>query len=339
MLAGWSYLSADYEVARDRWNDVAIEIYYDRKHPYNVERMIEAVKKSLVYFSREFSPYQYRQLRIIEFPRYARFAQAFPNTVPFSESIGFIAKLDEEDNETIDYGFYLTAHEVAHQWWAHQVVGGYVQDATVMSETLAQYSALMVMEEEYGREKMRRFLKYELDNYLRSRGGELLEELPLLRVENQGYIHYRKGSLVMYALRDALGEEALNGALKRYVREVAFQEPPYTYSRELVDLIREANPEGRERLIEDLFDNITIYDVKTREASVEELGDGRYRVRVAVEAHKFRADGQGPGDRDTDRRLDRRGGVRRDGNGRSGVGQVAGDGAAPHHRNRRRLRD
>ena len=293
ILAVWSYLSAEYEVARDRWNDVAIEIYYDRKHPYNVERMIEAVKKSLAYFSREFSPYQYRQMRIIEFPRYARFAQSFPNTVPFSESIGFIAKLDEEDDEAIDYVFYVTAHEVAHQWWAHQVIGGYVQGSTVMSETMSQYSALMVMEEEYGREKMRRFLKYELDSYLRSRGGELLEELPLLRVENQGYIHYRKGSLVMYALRDALGEEALNGALKRYVMDVAFQEPPYTYAREFVDFIRDAIPEGQERLIEDLFENITIYDAKTREAAVDDLGEGRYTVRVAVEAHKFRADGQG----------------------------------------------
>ena len=112
-LAGWSYLSADYEVARDRWNDVAIEIYHDRKHPYNVARMIEAVKKSLAYFSREF-----------------------------------------------------------------------------------------------------------------------------------------------------------------------------------VDVIREVVPAWQDRLIEDLFENITIYDVKAREASVEDLGDGRYTVRVAVEAHKFRADGQ-----------------------------------------------
>ena len=66
-------------------------------------------------------------------------------------------------------------------------------------ESLAQYSALMVMEKEYGREHMRRFLKYELDRYLRGRGGELIEELPLMRVENQPYIHYRKGSLVFYA--------------------------------------------------------------------------------------------------------------------------------------------
>jgi ABC-2 type transport system permease protein len=183
ILPFWAYLSADWEVATDRWNDVEIAVYYHADHPYNVERMIEATKRSLDYFTREFGPYQHRQLRIVEFPRYARFAQSFPNTIPFSESIGFIARLDDPDD--VDFVFYVTAHEVAHQWWAHQVIGANVQGATVLSETMAQYSALMVMEEEYGPHMMRRFLKYELDSYLRGRGGERIGELPLALVENQ----------------------------------------------------------------------------------------------------------------------------------------------------------
>ncbi len=163
ILNFFSFLSARYEVKRDRWNDVAIEVYYHPGHEFNLDRMIDSVKKSLDYFSREFSPYQHRQVRILEFPRYERFAQSFPNTIPYSESIGFIARVGEDD---IDYPFYVTAHEVAHQWWAHQVIGGAVQGATVLSETLAQYSALRVMEDEFGRDKMRRFLAYELDRYL-----------------------------------------------------------------------------------------------------------------------------------------------------------------------------
>ena len=85
-------------------------------------------------------------MRILEFPRYARFAQSFANTIPYSESIGFIADLRDPDN--IDYVFYVTAHEMAHQWWAHQVIGANVQGSTMIVESLAQYSALMVMEKE-----------------------------------------------------------------------------------------------------------------------------------------------------------------------------------------------
>ena len=106
------------------------------------------MKKSLDYCTRNFGPYQHQQVRILEFPRYARFAQSLPNTIPYSEAIGFIARVEQTDD--IDYPFYVTAHEVAHQWWAHQVIGADVQGATMLSETLAQYSALMVMEKEYG---------------------------------------------------------------------------------------------------------------------------------------------------------------------------------------------
>jgi aminopeptidase N len=105
------------------------------------------------------------------------------------------------DEPKIDVVTYVTAHEIGHQWWAHQVIGPDQQGGTLLSETLAQYSALLVMERLYGKEQMRRFLKYELDRYLRSRGGEVVEELPLARVENQQYIHYQKGSLVLYWLK------------------------------------------------------------------------------------------------------------------------------------------
>jgi len=291
ILGFWSYLSARYEVARDKWKDVNIEVYYHKPHEFNVDRMIDGVKKSLDYYTENFGPYQHKQVRIIEFPRYATFAQSFPNTIPFSESIGFIARLDEPDD--IDYVFYVTAHEVAHQWWAHQVIGANMQGATVLSETLSQYSALMVMEKEYGRETMQRFLQYELESYLRGRGGELIEEMPLELVENQGYIHYRKGSLVMYALRDYMGEEALNRALSKFVSDHRFGGPPYPTSVDLLSYIRaEASPE-LEPLISDLFEKITLYENKATSASWSKRDDGKYVVKIDVEAGKYYATGGG----------------------------------------------
>jgi ABC-2 type transport system permease protein len=291
ILAFWSYLSARYAVKRDAWNSIPIEIYYDPKHPYNVDRMIYGVKKSLDYFTRNFSPYQHKQVRILEFPRYASFAQSFPNTIPFSEGIGFIADL--RDEEKIDYVFYVTAHEVAHQWWAHQVIGGNVQGATMLVETMAQYSALMVMEKEYGREKMQKFLRYELDRYLRDRGGELVAEMPLAQVENQQYIHYRKGSVVMYALRDYIGEEKVNAALAKFIRDHAFSGPPYTTAGELVRYFREVTPPEYQNVVTDLFERIILYDNQTRAATATKRADGKYVVKLTVASTKLLADAKG----------------------------------------------
>ena len=291
ILGFWSYLSARYEVKRDQWNGIAIEIYYDEKHPYNVDRMIDGVKKSLSYFTANFSPYQHKQVRILEFPRYERFAQAFPNTIPFSESIGFIADLRQKD--ALDYVFYVTAHEVAHQWWAHQVIGGNVQGSTVLTETMAQYSALMVMEKEYGKAHMKRFLRYELDRYLRARGNEAIAEMPLVLVENQGYIHYRKGSLVMYALRDYIGEERVNRALAKFLDDHAFSGPPYTTATELVKYFRAEAPPEYQEVITDLFERITLYDLKTNAATVTKRPDGKYSVKLTVASVKLRSDDKG----------------------------------------------
>ena len=297
ILDFYSYLSARYAVKKDAWHggkgDVPIEIYYQPGHEYNLDAMIAGVKDALDYCSQAFSPYQHRQVRILEFPRYQAFAQSFPNTIPFSEGIGFIARVKPNDPKDIDYPYYVTAHEVAHQWWAHQVIGADVQGATMMSETLAQYSALMVMKKKYGDAKMKRFLRYELDNYLVGRATEREKEQPLYRNENQAYIHYRKGSLAMYALQDAIGEEAVNRALAAYVKKYAFQEPPYTISRDLLAEFRAVTPPESQPLIADLFETITLWENRAISATSRDLGGGRYEVTLKVSARKQRADDVG----------------------------------------------
>ncbi|WP_229425257.1 M1 family aminopeptidase [Massilia sp. Se16.2.3] len=299
MLPFFAYLSADWQVKKADWHGIPIEIYHDRKHAYNVDRMITGTQKSLDYFTTQFTPYQHKQVRILEFPNYNSFAQSFANTIPFSESIGFIADL--RDKEDIDYVFYVTAHEMAHQWWGHQIAPANVQGETMLVESLAQYSALMVMEKEYGRDKMRRFLRYELDRYLSSRGGEKIEELPLYRVENQDYIHYRKGSLIFYRLRDEIGEEALNRALKRFVQDKGFQEAPFTTSTELLDYIRAEAPVAKHALIADMFEKIVFYDNRVLEARAKKRADGQWDVTMKLHLAKMEADGKG---RETPRTYD-----------------------------------
>ena len=129
-------------------------------------------------------------MRIMEFPKYSDFAQSFANTVPFSEGIGFIQKIADPD-EDLDMPFYVTAHELGHQWWGHQAADANVKGNAMLSETQAQYSALMVMKKTISPEMMQKFLKYELDSYLRGRSVERKKEQPLNMVEGQGYIHYR----------------------------------------------------------------------------------------------------------------------------------------------------
>jgi ABC-2 type transport system permease protein len=297
ILNFYAYLSADYQVKKDKWNNVSIEIYYQEGHEYNLDRMIRGIKKSLDYYTRNFGPYQHRQVRILEFPRYASFAQSFPNTIPYSEAVGFIAKVDDKDKEKIDVPFYITAHEVAHQWWAHQVIGGNVQGSVLMSETMSQYSALMVMEKEYGKQAMKKFLKYEMDGYLKGRASEKKKELPLMLCENQPYIHYSKGSVIMYSLRDYLGEQELNTAIRAYLEHYKYQEPPYTTAIDFVNYIRAATPDSLKYIIRDMFETITMYENYVKDLDYTPLAGGKYKVKLTVGSAKFRADSLGKNSR------------------------------------------
>ena len=286
-----AFISARYEVLRDRWNDVDVEIYYHPEHAYNVERMAEAVKASLAYYTEHFSPYPHQYARIVEYPRYANSAQAFPGTMPYSESIGFIQNLEADDVK--DPVLQIVAHEMAHQWWAHQVVGANVQGATMLSESMAQYASMMVMKHERSQASTDDYRRYETDKYLSARGSEEIAETPLWLVENMPYIHYKKGLSVMFALQDYIGEDKVNQALHDYAQEVAYQEPPYTTSRDLLAHFRAVTPDSLQPFVTDLFENITLYNNRIKEATYEPLDNGQYRIAITVATQKFYADSLG----------------------------------------------
>ncbi|WP_179346550.1 ABC transporter permease/M1 family aminopeptidase [Winogradskyella ursingii] len=292
ILNFYAFNSAEYEVKKDKWKDVDLEIYYHKGHEYNLESMMEGMKASLEYNSENFSPYQHRQLRIVEFPS-GGFAQSFPNTIPFGGDTGFIAEVDDSEDGGLNYMYAITVHEVAHQWWAHQVIGADALGATMLSESLSEYVALKVLEKELGKSQMRKFLKRSLDDYLFQRTFEVKREKPLMYNDGQGYIRYQKGSLVLYALSDYIGEDVLNNALKTYVEKVKFQEAPYTTSIDMVNHIKAVTPDSLQYVIKDMFETITLYDNRITEVTTTELDNGKYRVDIEFQVSKYRNDEKG----------------------------------------------
>lgn len=288
----YSVVSARYAIKRDKWNDINLEIYYHPGHEYNLDKMMEGMKDALAYYSKNFAPYQYRQVRIMEFPRYASFAQSFANTIPFSEGIGFIAKIDDPEKD-IDYVYYVTAHEVAHQWWGHQVMEAGVKGNAMLSESMSQYSALMVLKHKFTPEILERYLKYELDRYLGGRAFERKKEQPLEFVEGQGYIHYQKASLIFFALQDYIGEDSVNAAFRRYNATWRFKDAPYPTSADLLKEIKKVTPDSLQNIIHDMFETITLFENKTTEATYVEKAKDQFEVTLKVSAEKMRADSTG----------------------------------------------
>jgi ABC-2 type transport system permease protein len=312
ILDFFSYISARYQSRKEMYHgpngDVALEVYYDPAHTYDIDDMFASSRAGLDYYQKTFSPYQFKQYRIFEFPRYRTFAQSFPNTIPYSEGIGFISRVLKPTD--IDFTYFVTAHELGHQWWAHQLIGADAEGSNMMSESLAEYSALQVMAHKYGRDLMHRFLRHELDGYLRGRAGEVRHEPPLALVQREQYVWYQKGGQILYTLADYIGEDKLNLALHNFLTQYRYANAnnqvdadsahasttlnqPYPDTRMLVDAIRAQTPADLQYLVDDGFNRIVLYDNKTVSATSQKTSDGKYKVTIEVEARKVQADGNG----------------------------------------------
>ncbi|HET6431273.1 M1 family aminopeptidase [Dyella sp.] len=283
--------SGRFAVKESSAGGITYRIYFDPRHAWNVDRMMKVMQASIGYYSRAFGPYQFTQLQVVERPD-AGGGHAYPGILSVGEGI---FEMDLRDPGQLDMVSMLTAHEIAHQWWGHQVTGARMQGGSLLYETLSQYSALMVLRRLEGEAMASRFLRFQIDRYLAGRRTQVLQEQPLVSASlNQDYINYGKGALALYFLQHRIGEDAVNRALRRFVDRYRFSVAPYPRSLDLIALLREeAKTPADQALITDLFERITLYDLKVVHPTAVKRLDGKWDVTVPVEARKLYADGKG----------------------------------------------
>ena len=162
-----------------------------------------------------------------------------------------------------------------------------------LAEALAEYTALLLTERKYGKDNMKRFLKDELDRYLNGRAGESKKENTFINC-NRAYQWYNKGSLILYGLRDLIGDQALNTALREFRDSFALkEEPPFPGSDDLYAFIKKYTPDSLHYYLSDTWEKITLYDNRFINATVKEAGNGYYDVSITISSKKFYADSTG----------------------------------------------
>ncbi|HEX8147193.1 MAG TPA: hypothetical protein VF591_08445, partial [Pyrinomonadaceae bacterium] len=286
-LNNYGFFSAAYVVREGRWNDIEIQIFHHPGHARNVERMMRGVQASLDYLTGRLGPYPHRQIRLVEHPGRSRTLYAYPINIWYME--GFSFENPEDDPRGIDLPFATVAHEVAHQWWGNQLVPARVEGAALLVEGLAWYSALGIIEETYGREHLERFLGAMRASYLspRARAG-----LPLLRA-NDRFLYYRKGPLALYAVREYVGAERVDAALRRLFERHGSATPPLPTTLDLYRELQAVTPGELRYLLADLFEANTYWELSTKRVGAERVGTGEWRVTLDVRARKVVVDEAG----------------------------------------------
>ena len=290
----YAFFSADYAVHEAEWNDpaagsgqvVAIRIFHHPGHTANLDRMLRSVRASLNHYTKQFGPYPYRHISLVEHPGHGMGMHAEAGMIAFQE--GFSLLNPEDGPQGLDLPFYVVAHEVAHQWWGSGLAAR-VEGAGLLSETLASYSGYQVVEETYGREHLRRLLSRlrMADDIPPTRAA-----VPLLRAADS-YAAYRKGPFAMYALSEYIGEERVNGALRRLLAKYGSGAPPLLTSLDLYRELQAVTPDSLQYLLHDLFEANTFWELETEGATAEETDAGAWQVTLDVRARKVVVDAGG----------------------------------------------
>jgi ABC-2 type transport system permease protein len=287
ILNNYAFFSAAYVVREGRWNDVGIQIFHHPGHALNVERMVRSVQASLDMLTERLGPYPHRQIRFVEHPGRRRTLFAHPINIRYQEGFSFITPVD--DPRGIDLPFAVVAHEVAHQWWGHRLVPASVLGAPLLTESLAWYSALEVVEAAHGREHRDRLLGAMRAAYLSPRARA---DAPLLRATER-FQWYRKGVIALHALSEYVGAERVNAALRRFFERHGSGTPPLPTTLDLYRELQAVTPDELQYLLVDLFEANTYWELAAKRVEAERVETGEWRVTLEVRARKVVVDEAG----------------------------------------------
>ncbi|MGN8224153.1 M1 family aminopeptidase [Gracilimonas sp. BCB1] len=281
-----TYHSANYEMVQESFKGISLEHYYHTGHGFNNTTIMNSMKQTLDYMQNEFGPYPLDHLRIAELPSFWGFGGfAAAGTISMVEDNLYL--VDERDAKAFNLVAKRTIHEVAHQWWGHQLSTQSVSGGQIFVEGFAKYTEGVVMEKHYGMPSLFQLGKSANHTYFTGRSYASTPEQPLYLEQGEHYMLYGKSYLAMMALKDLIGQEKINRVLKtlveRHKHEVDATVTTPEFLAELYSVISEQHQE----LINDWFKKIITYDLSIADADYTKLPEGGYEVTFTVDASKF----------------------------------------------------
>ncbi|MCA9594203.1 MAG: hypothetical protein KC776_12855 [Myxococcales bacterium] len=246
--------SRRFESATRKVGGVSVRSHYLAGDEHGGKKVLDAAAASLAVYEKRFGRYPYADLDVVEAPLVGGAGGVeFSGLVTVANMLyrpalsegplGMLTKLlgggmPQMGDITDDMLEFVTAHEVAHQYWPG-LVGSDTRRHPYVDESMAQYSAVLYFEDRYGKERA----KLEADrqvaaNYQMMRllgGKDAAVDRPVHDFESElayAGLVYGKGPFFFSELRKTVGDEKFFRVLSAYVKKHRFQEAP---TRALVD--------------------------------------------------------------------------------------------------------
>ncbi|HTM97938.1 MAG TPA: M1 family aminopeptidase, partial [Pedobacter sp.] len=270
--------SARYAVKKEKHKGIDLSIYYKKGQEFNLTMMMKGIKDAIDYCAANFGPYPLKQFVLAEIPQYRGAATAYPGVVFSAEKLNFLSNYTNPNQ--IDQAYAITAHEVAHQWWANKLNPANVAGGAMLTESLAKYTEAVLIEKAFGKMYLSKY--FQLDNriYFANRNPNEKEQA-MTKVTDQGYVYYQKGGINMYAVKEAIGEKEFNSVLKKLIDN--YESPNSKASTDdFIRLLNEVVPISQKRFVGDSFNQVVDYQINIKVLSSKLLEDGNYKINLQV---------------------------------------------------------
>src|SRR5208282_2362144 len=187
---------------------------------HDTQAVADRAARAIENFSQWFGPYPYSSLALTQMP--GDLSQGWPSLV-FLSSFAFLSPQEQADLHlaplTRERNDLVLVHETAHQWWGDLVLWRSYRDQWI-SEALANYSALLILEQKNPEQFHQILESYRHDLLSQNKDGEWLRDAgPVtlgLRLDSShfpdGYegISYERGTWLFHMLRSMLRDATLH---------------------------------------------------------------------------------------------------------------------------------
>lgn len=283
-----------------RWREsrgTKTSIWHLPEHDFNIKSMLEALDGAREWYSKWYWPYPWKELRLSEFPGLGDYAQGFSTNIVFSETMGFMSMPTQD----YDSPFEITAHEVAHQWWGGILVPGDAPGGNILSEGMAEWSALRLVEKLRGEWSRMMYLRRMEIEYGEDRQPD--DERPLVEVDGSRAgdqtVTYNKGGWVFWMLMNLIGEDRMDAAMHEFIGKFK-DNPDHPLLQDFIEVVRTHAPDSAlyDRFVQQWFFEVVVPefrvgtpivtspsaagDLWSTTFTVENIGTGTVQLEVEV---------------------------------------------------------
>ena len=243
-----AWFSVGGQALREQQGDIQLTLYSPQINAA-AELNMQAMQDTLSWMQQHIAPYRAKQLTLLTMPDIGATGYALPQLMLINHTVGFRAMPSSDAG--FDQRYRRAVHETAHQWFGHDIGNGVMADSAFLTESLAKYIELVMIEQHYGIDAMQALVEYERRRFEQAVRRSTSHSSAIVDATDAANL-YSRATLVFAILRQRLGDERICHALRQLWQQHAYPNTPAT-SMDFVRLLQTTAPPEQQQLITELI--------------------------------------------------------------------------------------